>query len=97
MPALPTTTRLGPNFPNPFNAGTLIPYKVTSPGMVRLDIYNVQGQPVSTLVNESRPAGRYHALWDARDGQGSKVAAGIYFARLHYPEGMQTRRLLLVK
>ena len=86
-PAKPTASGLLSNYPNPFNASTLIPYKVATPGVVRLEIYNLQGQPVRTLVNEFRPTGAYHAQWDARDGQGRGVAAGIYFARLHYPEG----------
>ena len=86
-----------PNAPNPFNAGTLIPYRVATPGPVRLEIYNVLGQPVRTLVNEFRPAGAYQVFWDARDGEGTQVGAGVYFARLRHPEGMQTRRLLYLK
>ena len=88
---------LEPNAPNPFNSSTQIPYRLDSPGLVRLVIYNALGQPVRTLVEESQAAGAYLVHWDARDRQGSAVAAGVYFARLQYPGGVQTRRMLYLK
>ena len=72
----PVPGGLLPNVPNPFNAGTLIPYRVATPGPVRLEIYNVLGQPVRTLVNEFRPAGAYQVFWDARDGEGDAGGGG---------------------
>ena len=60
-------------------------------------IYNALGQPVRTLVDESQPAGAYLVHWDARDRQGSAVAAGVYFVRLVYPGGVETRRVLYLK
>lgn len=88
---------LGPNAPNPFNISTQIPYRLDSPAFVRLVIYNVLGQPVRTLVEESRAPGAYLVHWDARDRRGSAVAAGVYFARLQYPGGVQTRRMLYLE
>ena len=96
-PAIPTTSGLDPNFPNPFNASTQIAYRLASPGSVRLEIYNVLGQPVRTLVNQSQPAGFYQVRWDARDQRGAEVAAGVYLTRLRHPDGAQTRRLLYLK
>lgn len=96
-PALPTTSGLSPNFPNPFNASTQIAYDIASPGPVRLTIYNTLGQPVHTLVNQSQPAGSYQVRWNARDQRGTALAAGVYLVHLHYPSGEQTRRLLLLK
>ena len=96
-PAIPTTSGLDPNFPNPFNTSTQIAYRLASPGSVRLEIYNVLGQPVRTLVNQFQPAGFYQAPWDARDQRGSEVAAGVYLTRLRHPDGAQTRRLLYLK
>ena len=95
--AYPVTSRLSPNFPNPFNASTQIAYHLATPGPVRLRIYNTLGQPVRTLVNQFQPAGSYQVRWDARDQEGSAVSAGIYLVRLNYPGGEQTRRLLLLK
>ena len=96
-PAIPAATSLDPNFPNPFNASTQIAYRLATPGLVRLEIYNVLGQPVRTLVNQFRPAGFYQVRWDARDQQGAAVAAGVYLTRLRHPDGAQTRRLLYLK
>ena len=96
-PAIPTTSGLDPNFPNPFNASTQIAYRLASPGSVRLEIYNVLGQPVRTLVNQFQPAGFYQVRWDARDQRGAEVAAGVYLTRLSHPDGAQTRRLLYLK
>lgn len=94
---LPVASGLDPNYPNPFNSPTLISYRLATPGPVRLDIYNVLGQPVRTLVDESQTAGFYQVYWDARDHWGSAVAAGVYLMRLHYPGGVWTRRLLYLK
>lgn len=88
---------LAPNVPNPFNASTYIPYRLASPGPVRLEIYNIAGQPVRRLVDQFQAAGVYQVYWDARDQRGAPVAAGVYLARLHYPGGVQTRRMLYLK
>ena len=88
---------LYPNVPNPFNANTQIVYRLATPGPVRLEIYNVLGQPVHTLVDDFQAAGFYQVHWDARDQWGVPVAAGVYLSRLRYPSGVQTRRLLLLK
>ena len=96
-PAIPTISGLDPNFPNPFNANTQITYRLASPGLVRLEIYNILGQPVRTLVNQFQPAGFYQVPWDARDQRGAPLAAGVYLTRLHHPDGTQTRRLLYLK
>ena len=94
---LPTTSGLDPNFPNPFNASTQIAYRLAAPGLARLEIYNILGQSVRTLVNQFQPAGFYQVRWDARDQRGSALAAGVYLTRLRHPDGAQTRRLLYLK
>ena len=92
-----STGGLGPNVPNPFNPSTQIAYRLSSPGPVRLVIYNVLGQPVRTLVDRVQAAGSYQVRWDARDGQGVSLSSGVYIARLSYPGGVETRRLLYLK
>ena len=95
--AVPEASGLSPNSPNPFNSATLIAYHLSGPGPVKLVIYNVLGQPVRTLVDETRGAGRYQVKWDARDDGGVLLSTGVYIARLSYPGGVQTQRLLYLK
>ena len=64
---------------------------------MRLELYNALGQRVRTLVDRFLAAGEYQVAWDARDGQGAAVSSGVYLTRLHYPNGVQTRRLLLLR
>ena len=97
QPAVPTTSGLDPSFPNPFNSTTQISYRLATPGLVRLTIYTVLGQPVRTLVDHVQAAGVYQVAWDARDQRGVAVAAGVYLTCLHYPGGRQTRRVLYLK
>ena len=94
---VPEASGLSPNSPNPFNSATVITYHLAGPGPVRLVIYNLLAQPVRTLVDESRAAGTYQVRWDARDDGGALLSTGVYFARLSYPGGVQTQRLLYVK
>ena len=96
-PVSPTTTGLFPNYPYPFNASTQIAYRLATPGLVRLTVYNTLGQPVRTLVNQLHSAGFYQVPWDARDQKGAAVGTGVYFARMHYTRGVETRRLLFIK
>ena len=93
----PAASELYPNTPNPFNSSTLIAYALASPGRVRLEVYNVLGQPVDTLVDQVQDAGAYQAYWNGRDRRGAAVAAGVYIVRLSYPDGVQTRRLVYLK
>ncbi len=69
--------------------------RVADSGPVRVEIYNLLGQPVNTLVDEVQSAGRYQASWDARDRQGREVVTGVYLMQLHYPGGMEARLLYL--
>ena len=88
---------LAPNAPNPFNASTLIPYRLDVDGPVRLVVYNLVGQHVRTLVDEAQTAGAYRVQWDARDAAARRVSSGVYFIRLHYPGGVQARRMLYLE
>ena len=94
--ALPDGFGLGQNYPNPFNPGTVIPYQLATAGYVRLEVFNVLGQRVVTLVDGEQAAGTYTTQWDARDGSGQGVAAGVYIYRLTAGGGVATRRMLLV-
>ncbi len=77
---LPGITFAAANYPNPFNPSTTIKYSLPKAGHLRLNIYNVRGQLVKTLINGPRPAGANQAIvWDGTDNLGSAAASGVYF------------------
>ena len=89
---LPSVTRLHQNFPNPFNPTTVIRYELSGANEVRLDVFNVIGQHVATLVESRQEAGSYTFDFD-----GSNLASGLYLYRLQAGETVQTKRMMLVK
>ena len=93
----PRTFGLDANYPNPFNAQTQLVYTLPVAGPVELAIYNVMGQRVRTLVQGMQAAGRYQLAWDGRSDSGSSLASGVYLSRLVSAQGVQVRRLLLLK
>ena len=96
-PEPPAASHLGPSYPNPFNADTRISYHIVQRGPVRLEVCNVLGQPVRTLVNKAQDAGSYEVHWDGRNQQGTTVASGVYLTRLHHPGGVHSLRLLFLR
>jgi hypothetical protein len=75
-------TALEQNVPNPFNGNTTIRYSLKERQQARVDVYDVRGRLVKTLVNEQRPAGFQTVKWDGTDRFGNRVASGVYFYRL---------------
>jgi len=80
--AVPTAYALSENYPNPFNPTTTIEFAIPVAGNVELVIYNINGQKVRTLVNETKDAGFFHMTWDGRNDLGETVSSGIYLYRL---------------
>ena len=95
-PGLPDQFSLGQNYPNPFNPSTLIPYQLPVSAPVRLEVFNLLGQRIATLVNEEQPAGFHHARWDGTDAAGRAVGAGVYLYRLQSGQAVATERMVLV-
>ena len=94
---LPVANSLHPNYPNPFNNSTQIPYRVSTSGPVRLVIYNTLGQPVRTLVDEVQTPGAYQVPWDGRDHRGARVASGVYLYRLQAGAVAQVRKMIVLE
>ena len=94
--ALPTDFALGQNYPNPFNPSTIIPYQLPTSAHVRLEVFNLLGQRLATLVDAERSAGVHTAQWDATDAAGRAVGAGVYIYRLSVGEQTESRRMVLV-
>jgi hypothetical protein len=90
--AIPTSFALGQNYPNPFNSHTVFSYSVPVASHVTLEIYNVAGQKLETLVDRYIEPGEYRATWDA-----SKFASGLYLYRLTAGNFSQTRKALYIK
>ena len=99
---IPRKTKLLPNYPNPFNPETWIPYQLSEPAKVTLTIYTVNGTLIRTLALGQMPAGIYQsrsraAYWDGKNDVGEPVASGLYFFTLTAGEFSATRKMLILK
>lgn len=94
---LPKSFALRQNAPNPFNPTTVISYDLPKPGHVSLEVFNVLGQKVKTLVNGFQEAGSKDVIWDGTDNSGSAVASGIYFYRIGAGEFNATKKMMMLK
>ena len=100
---LPVSFTLRQNYPNPFNPSTTIEFQIGVSGsgaaqrQVNLDVYNILGQHVTTLISGRYPAGDYHIEWDATDRNGRRVATGIYLYRLKVDDEHKTKKMLFLK
>jgi len=94
---IPDATFLAQNFPNPFNPNTTIAFGLKTDGFVNLSVYDAAGRLVTTLINESRPAGQYATVWNGKAQNGSPVASGVYFYRLAAGNYIETRKMILLR
>lgn len=85
------------NYPNPFNPETTIAFSVPAAGPTTLKIYNLKGQIVRTLVNDTREAGNHSVVWNGKDDNGNTVSSGMYFYRVNNNSKSITRKMLLAK
>lgn len=86
------------NFPNPFNPKTTIEFGIASAVGVRLEVFDVSGRLVRTLVDEANMrTGTYRVLWNGNDSNGHAVAAGVYYCRLEAGDRVEKTKLVLVK
>lgn len=95
--SVPSSFALLQNYPNPFNPTTTIRYELAVAGNITLEIYNVLGQEVRTLVNEVQNAGSHVMIWDSRNDAGNAVASGVYFYRLQAGGFVRTQKALLTR
>ncbi len=100
--SLPSSFLLGQNYPNPFNGTTIIPFTIPAAGLgedifVKLEVYNLSGQRVVSLLSGALASGQYSITWDGRDQRGHAVSSGLYFYRLEAGSFLQTRKFTLVQ
>ena len=95
----PNKFSLNQNYPNPFNPTTTIKYSVGGAGAtnVKLIIYNILGQRVRTLVNDTKSPGQYSAIWNGRNDSGIEVSSGIYLYWFKARDFMETKKMIFLK
>jgi hypothetical protein len=94
---IPTASRLYQNFPNPFNPSTRIRFQVAKAGPVKIKVYNVAGQLVRTLVNDTRQPGYYEITWKGTNNNGNTIASGVYFCRMETPGYSRSMKVIVLR
>lgn len=89
--------RLYNNFPNPFNPKTTISYDVSMATKIHLDIFNIRGDRIITLVNQNKQPGNYSVDWNGKNSNGDPVPSGVYFFKLFSEGNAFTKKMLLLK
>ena len=90
-------TVLNNNYPNPFNPETNIAYSIKEAGNVTIEVYNLRGQLVKTLVNETKETGDYTATWSGTDNSNKSVSSGVYFYKMKSGNYTSTKKMILMK
>ncbi len=97
QPTLPDVYSLNQNYPNPFNPVTQIEFALPNPGEVKLAVYNVIGQKVTTLIDGSMQAGYHSIEWDGVNSNGKQVSSGVYFYKIQAGDYSHSKKMLLLK
>lgn len=95
--SLPYKYELEQNYPNPFNPTTAIGFSIANESHVNLEIFNVVGQKVITLVDNTLPAGKHVFYWSGKEENGRQTSSGIYFYRLTAGTFVDTKKMILIK
>ncbi|NQV18637.1 MAG: T9SS type A sorting domain-containing protein [Armatimonadetes bacterium] len=94
---LPLVTELNGNYPNPFNPETSIKFALNESGQVRIDVFNLKGQHIRTVVNEHLEASYHSVVWDGKDANGVNVSSGVYFYKMDATKYTSIRKMVLMK
>ena len=93
----PTDFGLRQNFPNPFNPTTIIQYALPKTSQVKVEVYNILGKKVRTLVDDTQEPGYKTINWDGKDDNGCEVSSGVYFCRIQAGDFVKSRKMTLLK
>jgi len=93
----PFTNSLIGNYPNPFNPQSTISYSIAEPAVVTIEIFNLKGQKVKTLINEELQAGSHTVVWSGKDTKGKDVSSGVYLYKMRTKDYTSTRKMILMK
>jgi hypothetical protein len=94
---IPDSYILNQNYPNPFNASTVIQFTNKHDGNVTLEVFNILGQNVATLMEGFKPLGVYAVTWDGTDSRGNTVPSGLYFYRVSTDDFVSVKKMTLLK
>ena len=94
---LPIRFELNQNYPNPFNPVTTIEYSIPARSHISIEVYNIIGQKVNTLIDSEQSAGTYSITWNGVDASGQKVSSGVYMYRFQAGDHIETKKMLLLK
>ncbi|MBD3257379.1 T9SS type A sorting domain-containing protein [candidate division GN15 bacterium] len=97
VPGLPLSYALGQNYPNPFNPVTTIGYTLPQRSHVTIDVYNLLGRQVRTLVDREVAAGSFTVSWDGTNADGKQVSTGVYLYRFRAGDHVETKKMVLMK
>jgi hypothetical protein len=92
VPEVPNRFALGQNYPNPFNASTVIRYSLPEPCYITIEIFDILGRKVETLIEDEQPAGYHQIIWNSEDR-----SSGIYFYTIRARDHSETRKMILIK
>ena len=95
--SVPGTYKLAQNFPNPFNPSTIIQYELPRESQVKLDIFDVKGIYIRSLIDNKEAAGTHNVQWNSRDRQGRKVPNGVYFYTITTNDFTQMKKMIFIK
>ena len=94
---IPQSYTLSQNYPNPFNPITYIRYSVPNYDFINIDIINISGQIIKTIVQSSHQPGNYEIIWDGTNHYEISVPSGIYFYKMDADEFISVKKLVLLK
>jgi len=95
--SIPESIELLQNYPNPFNPVTTIQYILPKNEHIVLEVYNIAGEKINTLINENQPQGSYDVKWDGRNSKGKLVSSGVYFYRIKSGKFIKSRKMVLLR
>ncbi len=94
---IPVFAVLGNNYPNPFNPETTINYEIKEAGIVCIEVFNIKGQIVKTLVNEYLTADNYSIVWNGTNANNESVSSGVYFYKMKSGTYISAKKMILMK
>ena len=94
---IPSTYKLYQNYPNPFNPSTMLRYQLPENSKVKLEIFNINGQKITTLVNEEHAAGTYQVIWNGKNNSDVPVGSGVYIYRISTSKFNKANKMILMR